>query len=817
MRTPSRLQRALFVFTVSTAFINVVPARASDAGKFTASVPEGFEDLTSEREVVLDAYFGGRKIGEVRASISPGFITFTDPQSLARMVPDVSLPSQLVDALRSPVPANASLACGPTRHEGCGIFQPDQAGVILDEERFRVDLFINPVLLARPDPAATYYLPAPANEPSLVSHFGATVSGSSRGATSLHLQNRLIAALGGYRLRSDSSLTAGAGVTFDNLTVETDRRDWRFLGGIFWAPGTELIGRRRIVGLGATTQIDTRQNKATLLGTPLEIFLQQAAKVDVLIDGRIASAQIYPSGSRLIDTATLPNGSYEVVLRIQEDGRPPREERRFFTKGSAMAPLGRPLLSAFVGLLPSSGRDASVSDKDIFYQASAAFRLTPSLGLDAAILGTRRKAILESGIVRHTNIAQMRLGGLLSTSGDYGFALRAATVGNGPASLSFDLRKIFSNEGPLLPTSTSRGTFSEDAKLGFSDRGSYAQALSIFSYHIDQATFRVTGLYRKTSAEKAAYSLGASVEVPIVRSSRWDLVLSADTRKSDRNITSFVGFRFLANRGGLGLSGSAGMVHQNADGSRTSQLVGEAQASWHRQLKDLTQLSSDVAVGKNLDGAYSRASAHMRSRSFNVRADVLHQFGENDTTQFAATVNAGIVVTRSGFSVAGRDMNDTGVVVSVTGGGSDQQFDVLVNEVVQGTVADGGRMLVFLQPYQAYDVRVRSRDAQISGFDSSPRMITLYPGNVAELGWRVTPLFILFGRAVADDGKPVANADVSGSHGVARTDSAGYFQIETGRDEQLRVSRQAGQVCTILIDAARPVDGFVSAGDQMCR
>ena len=818
MRTPSLLLRALFAFTVSAAFINGAPARASGVSGLTASAPEGFEDLTLERDVVLDAYFGGRKLGEVRAAVRPGMVTFKDPQSLARLIPDVALLPQLAAGLSGPLPANVSLACGPTRHEGCGALQPQLAGVILDEERFRVEIFVHPDLLAKPDPSAVFYLDRPSGQPSLVSLFGATFSGASRGGTSWHLQNRSIASVGDYRLRSDSSVTDGAGVTFDNLTVEADRRDWRFVGGIFWAPGTELIGRRRIAGLGAATQLDTRQNRTALLGTPLELSLQQAARVDLLIDGRIVSSRIYPAGNGLIDTATLPNGSYEIVLRIQEDGRPVREEQRFFTKGSSMAPLGRPLLSGFVGLLPSSGRGLSFSGKSVFYEATAAYRMTPSLGLDAAILGTQRKAILETGAVYHSSLAQLRIGALLSTAGDHGVALRATTVGGGPAALSFDLRKISSRDGrPLLPISTSGGTFSEDAKLGFADRGSYTQALSILSYRIDQATFRVTGLYRKNRADKADYSVGASVEIPVVRSSRWDVMVSAGARKTERDFASFIGFRFLANRGNVAVSGSAGMVRQTARGTRANQLVGEAQAAWYRQLQDQSQLSTDVAIGRNVDGAYSRASATMRARTFNGRADVLHQFGDRDTTQFAATFDTGIVVTGSGMGIAGREMNDTGVMVSVAGGGADQMFDVLIDEVVRGTVADGGRLVLFLQPYQAYDVRVRSRGSQISGFDATPRTVTLFPGNVAELDWQVTPLFILFGRAVAVDGKPVAYADISGSHGVARTDGDGYFQIETNREDELRLSRKTGSICTIPVDAARPVDGFYSAGDQICR
>ncbi|HUE78818.1 MAG TPA: CS1-pili formation C-terminal domain-containing protein [Sphingomicrobium sp.] len=814
---PSSFWRAFLAFTVSAAFING-PARASGLAGLSSSEPAGFEDLMSEREVVLDAYFGGRKLGEVRATIRPGFITFKDPQSLARLIPDVAPSPQLVSGLSGPMPANVSLACGPTRHQECDTLQPQSIGVILDEERFSVEIILHPSLLSRPDPTAEVYLAEPIDQPSLISHFGANFSGSSRGGTSWHLQNRSIASVGDIRLRSDSSVADGLGITFDNLTVEADRRDWRFLGGIFWAPGTELIGRRRIIGLGAATQLDTRQNKTELLGTPLEVYLQQTAKVDLLIDGRIVSSRIYPSGNRLVDTAALPDGSYEIVLRIQEDGRPSREEQRFFTKGSSMAPFGRPLFSAFVGMLPSSSRGISFNSENIFYEMGAAYRLAPNFGFDAAIIGTQRKAILETGAVYHSRIAQVRLGALFSTSRDLGIAVRATTVGNGPLSLSFDLRKILSRDGrPLLPVSTSQGTFSEEANLGFANTGSYFQGLSILSYRISRATLRLSGLYRKNSKDKANYSVGVSVETPVVRSSRWNLLVLADARKTERDFSSFAGFRFLANSGSFAVSGSAGMIHQNGRNTQPNRLVGEVQGAWYRQLRDQSQLSTDVAIGQNVDGAYSRASAYMRTRTFNGRADVLHQFGDQDTTQFAATLNTGIVVTGSRVGVAGRDINDTGVTVTVGGGGAGQKFDVLIDEVVRGTVADGGRLVLFLQPYQVYDIRVRSRDSQISGFDATPRTVTLYPGNVAELDWKITPLVILFGRAVALDGKPIANADITGPHGVGRTDKEGYFQIETKRQDRLRLSRKAMSVCTILVDAAQPIDGFFSAGDQICR
>jgi Mat/Ecp fimbriae outer membrane usher protein len=818
MRPSSAYLRLLLAFTVSAAFINGAAAHASGRASFSASAPEGFEALAAEREVVLDAYFGGRKLGEVRATISPGSVRLEDPAAVAGLVPDVARSADLTASLSGPLPSNVSLACGPARREGCGTLQPERAAVILDEERFRLDIFVSSDLLIKPDPTAVLFLPPPADEPSLISLFGATVSGSSRGEEAWHLQNRSIISAGSVRLRSDSSMSTGSGLNFDNLTIEADRRDWRYMGGIFWAPGTELIGRRKIVGLGAATQLDTRQNRDALLGTPISIFLQQPAKVEVLVDGRIVASRIYPAGNRLIDTAMLPNGSYDVVLRIQEDGRPVRQEQQFFTKGSTMAPLGRPLFSAFAGLLPSSGRGLSIDGDTFFYEATAAYRMTPALGLDAAILGTQHKAIFEGGGVYHMRRAQVRLAALFSSSADYGAVVRVSSIGQGPVSFSFDLRKVVSQDGrALLPVTTSNGTFSEEPEKGFSDRGSYAQALSIVGYRLGQANLRLTGLYRRNGSEKSSYSVGASVDAPVIRSGRWDIVLQADVRRTERDFAAFVGARFLVNRGNITFSGSGGVRHQSDRPGRANQPVGEAQAAWYHQLADHSQLSGDVAIGRDVDGGYARASTYARSGVLNGRADLLHQFGDHRTTQYAATLEGGMALTRAGLGIAGRDMNDTAVMVSVSGSQADQQFEVLIDEVARGTIAGGQRLVLFLQPYKVYEVRLRPRGEQIANFDRSPKKVALYPGNVSKLDWDVTPLFVLFGRAIGTGGKPVADADISGSHGIGRTDGDGYFQIETNRDDELRLTSRTGTSCNMAVRSAEPVGGLVSVGDMMCR
>jgi len=137
--------------------------------------------------------------------------------------------------------------------------------------------------------------------------------------------------------------------------------------------------------------------------------------------------------------------------------------------------------------------------------------------------------------------------------------------------------------------------------------------------------------------------------------------------------------------------------------------------------------------------------------------------------------------------------------------------------VARGTVAQGKRLLLLLQPYQLYDIRIRPRGTHAASFDTASRSVTLYPGNVTRVDWNITPLFILFGRAIAADGKPVANADIAGPHGIGRTDGDGYFQIEAKSGDALRMTAETGAVCTMPAASAKPVNGLAAAGDIMCR
>ena len=132
MTSNARPIRTLFAIMVTAPFVFSQGAHAATASSsvssasssansatLTMAAPEGFEALETERQAVLDIYYGGEKLGVARAVLKPGYVKFEDPAELARLIPGIASYSQLAEALSSDLPANVELVCNPTAGSPC--------------------------------------------------------------------------------------------------------------------------------------------------------------------------------------------------------------------------------------------------------------------------------------------------------------------------------------------------------------------------------------------------------------------------------------------------------------------------------------------------------------------------------------------------------------------------------------------------------------------------------------------------------------------------------------------------------------------------
>jgi len=789
----------------------------------TSGTPAGFDEFAHPRESLVDIYFGGRRVGEALVIARPGSVRFRSADDLLGKIPELVPSPELSLALAAELPTNANALCRGGATDGCGILAPDVVGIIYDEDHFRVDVFVNPRFLKVVKAGAEGFLPVPTTPLSLTSSAALALSGTIGGASRFNLQNRTVIGVRNARIRANSSMASGIGLIVDDLVGEIDRRDLRYSAGLFWTPGSEFTGQRRIIGAGVGTQFDTLAAQDTLHGTPIIAFLAEASRIELLVDGRLVSSRTYPAGNVEIDTASLPDGSYPVVLRVHQSNGAVREERRFFAKSVQAPPVGHPLFYAYAGVLANTRRHQPISPSDtLYYQAGGAWRLTNKLAVDAGAMGTQGKAIAQAGAWLILRQARFRVAGLASTAGDTGALLQASVGGHGSLSLNLDLRRIWSSDGkPLIPLASRIDTFDTAAPTGLQlATGSYTQATGSFGLRLGRGYLGLVGSYRKDGSLHADYTIGPSVNWPVLTRRNLQLVFDASAQRTRTATAGFAGFRVLFTSGGMSVLSRVGRSIQGERGDSKPMLsrsVSTINAQYSHETAGGTSLNLQASVDREIDSSSLSAGTVVNSRLGNVRADVLHSAEGADRTQYDLAFDSGLALSRQASLLGAREVQPSAIIVALQGNASNAAFDVLVNEVARGRIKAGQRLSLFVPGYRTYKVRLVPSAASPVNYDSGAREVTLYPGNVQSLEWLANSYYTIFAQAVSTTGAPIANSIVQTTEGIAETDGNGYFQADVSEGEPVTIALGDGAACRVQLPRMIVKNDFASIGKVVCR
>jgi hypothetical protein len=788
----------------------------------TSGTPAGFDDLERPREALVDLYFGGRKLGEVLVVTRPGSLRFRSPDDIIGKIPELIPSADLASALSAELPANSGSVCRGGAAEGCGSLAPDVLGIIYDEDHFRVDLFVNPRFLKVVKAGADGFLPVPTAPLSLTSSAALALSGTIGGESRYNLQNRTVIGLRNGRIRANSSLASGIGLIVDDFVGEIDRKSLRYSAGLFWAPGSEFTGQRRIIGAGVGTQFDTLADQENLRGTPIVVFLAEASRIELLVDGRLVSSRTYPAGNVEIDTAGLPDGSYPVLLRIHQSSGAVREERRFFARSMQAPPVGHPLFFAYAGLLANTRRNQPVSpSRTLFYQAGAAWRLTDRLAIDAGAMGTQSKTIAQAGGWLILRQARFRLAGLVSSAGDAGALLQANIGGQGPFSLNFDLRRIWSSDGrPLIPLARRVDSFDGTAPTGLQlASGSYTQATGSAGLRLGGGYVGLVASYRKDRTFTADYTVGPSLSWPVLNRHNLQLVFDASAQRTRTTTAGFAGLRVLYSSGGMSLLSrlGGGVRGDRGDGRpMLSRSVSTIDAQYSHETAGGTSLNLQAGVDRDVDSSSLNAGTVINSRLGNLRADLLHTSGAG-RAQYDLAIDSGLALSRQASLLGARDAQPSAIIVTLRGDASNASFDVLVDDAKRGRIQVGQRLSLFVPGYRTYRVRLVPSAASAVSYDSAVREVTLYPGNVQSLEWRAKSYFTIFAQAVSAGGSPIADSLVQSAQGIAQTDGHGYFQVDVSEGDPVTIALGDGAACRVQLPKLVVKNDFASLGKVVCR
>jgi Mat/Ecp fimbriae outer membrane usher protein len=767
----------------------------------SAKPPPGFE-AQPRRELLVDLMLGEHRLGQIVVFHENGRIKFKDPKKALALIEGLRRKDAVAKLFAAGMPSNAHLVCRrnirPESQPGCGVLEPKIAGLILDEGRLRLYVFLHERHL---DPASfggRKYLGAPEAEPSLVAQFNGAVSGQIGGATRLDLRNSTVLAFKDMRLRADVSVSDGGRFRPDTLAFEWDQPGWRFRGGLLRGLGSRIVPELRIYGVGAATSTDLRVDLEQAFGSQLSLFLRRPAFVEVIRDGRVVSTRYYPAGNRVIDTSDLPSGAYGVTLRIREVGGETRDETRFFAKTEALPPKDQPVLFADAGVLAEDRKTGLPRASRVpIAKGGARVRVLDGLALGAEIAGTNREGVFEASVFYVSPLFRIQATGLVSSKKDWGAGI-GLTAAYKEFSASANARYVRAARAPIAkPTAPESFRFVNESALQFS--GSIA-------YAIEQARLGFSATWQQSfgAGAKTTYAIGPNVEVRLWRDERHTVYFNAEALKTERGYTAFarVTWRWQAAPAVIATS-EAGVRGTRVNNSNNFRDVVRAEVNY--QLPTFHEHEVALQPSFARDGTNTAGlDASVRGPYGRFHGSIRHAFdgAGADQTGYGATVSFGIALDRKGFAAGGANANEAGAILRVKGPASAGKFTVLVNGAPRLTLAAGETRPIFLAPYREYEIHLKPEagNAALTHIAGQNRRLVLYPGTARTVEWNVAPVTVVFGRLVDDAGKPMANVELDGVVGAGETDARGYFQVEVnGGTTTLKAKDNGKTLCAVTL------------------
>lgn len=787
-------------------------------GPIAAEPPAGFESVDRARSLYLDVFFRDERAGRALATISAGKVRLREPAKIVALIAGIRDKKAVEKALAGELPSNAGRLCrgrpqDDSVAETCGSLPPEHNGVILDEGRLRLHLFVADRHLDPLIAGPRKFLPRPDGGPSLVARMDAAFAGGSLSESDANARVAGIVAWRDLRLRSETWVSTRDGTTPEILALEMDRSGWFYRAGLYRGLGTTVLPDVRVYAAGVSSSTATRVDLDGAFGSSLVVFLSRPAFVDVLRDGRILSTQFYQPGSRAIDTGNLPDGAYEVTLRIRETDGTTREERRFFAKSDLLPPPDQPFYFADAGVIAERRSTGFAKPSSVpIGRVGMRRRVMPNLALGVNFAGTTRDAFAEANVFfasRHVRVSATALG---TVRGDWG----------GSVSVQAQYRRFAASASArYIRAARGRIAHPDDPSSFRFVNGSSVQLVAAASYQFKRFRIGFAGHWQGGDAAftRETYAFGPNAQASLVANHRHAVQFIGEFQKTEKGYAALAKITWRWNAGPrVVVNADAGTYATRSPQHREIREMGRLEAIYQPPPildHEIVLQPSIVRDGPLVLGLYGASRGPLGRGSMTVQ-QIVH--GAPVGTSYGATYSANIAIDGGGVALGGRDPHLSGVIVKLRGPRADARYKVYVDGAPKLTLRAGQTAPLFLAPYKTYDIELKPADA-----DAGPvriakmrRRVVLYPGTAQTLAWSVEPVTIVYGRALGRDGTPIAHARITGAASEGETDALGYFQVEMVGAAPLIFQAEGAPVCTAKVAAPNGRRGFARVGNVRC-
>lgn len=768
--------------------------------------PPGFSDLAETQTSLVDIFFQERKLVTTLANFGPGWVRFERPREIAEKLPEGVDRDRITKALTGDLDSNSALLCVEPPKPGCGRLRPSVAGVIFDRDRFRADLFVNPVLLPLQSKSGAAYLPGPDSGFSALQSFAAVYSGGTVSREQYNVQSYTLLGVEKTRMRAYTGVSDADGFGVGTLVAEHERRDQIYRGGLYRSSPVPVLGDRPFYGAGYTSTYKARLDLEQVRGSELVVFLPRPAQVDVFREGRLISSQSFEGGNQILDTTTFPSGAYDLLLRIKESGGSVREETRFFAKSDQIPPIKAPRYVIEAGVLGGTAQDPfPKADAAPLLHAGTTHRILDEVAVGGDLAVSTETAALSAEAFYLMPFVTLSLGGFGAldesagvrfnafgrlNSFSYGFGARYFLTGNRTNDLS-------------LTSTTASGFTQLDLSLGYA----FANGPRI--------GFR--GFWRTMDVGAETYSYGPNLYWTVFRRRQMRVDLVSDATFSNTESLAMARLRFSYDDRTTHFDASAGYRGALSSDSTTGQgLLASGNGEWRKKdfLDGELRLGGGAETQPSADVA--RASAQYIGQRGQINSFVQQDINNNYDTRYGGNLLFNVLGNSESVTMGGAYAYPSAIIVSVEGE-AEAEFQVLVNGQPKGRIVVGQTLPIMLPDYKTYRVRLKAVGAPAIAYDTRTRRVSLYPATVKTLRWIAQPIVTLFARIVDADGQPIQDARVEGGTETSYTDRNGYFQVDLARVTELRVVRRGWNDCAVTFRAMPREKEFVSGKTLVCR
>lgn len=749
------------------------------------NVPPGFESLAEEQVTEIDIYFGGTYLLSTLASFNSEHVTIMNPAVVVSLLPNLINPIELQELLSLPLSGNEHLVCQSAYQIDCGLLETESVQIIFDRSKLQLWLFLSPSYLSEALSVNDKYLGNSTANFSYMNNSNLFFSARDLDFSSYSLVNNLIISHGVNRFTLKSFLAIEDGIDFDEASLKREFRGLQYSAGLFRpsASNFRFQNNDRVIGLEMSSSLSTRVDLQNSQGTEIQLYLPTRSRVEILRDGIVLDSNYYELGNQILDTATLPNGSYRVDIRITDIAGNISNESYFYSKSVKIPPKDQSMFFFQVGKLYENNRiyspllpEDSAGPENYVVRGGITKRLgdTASAGLGLSLIDDI--SLFETSLYKQLQNSEVQFSASLENTGasavDVNYRYNTEY-------LSFNLNalKIFnSQEYGQLGTMKSQigSSFDIRTKLG-SFSLFYRSSSNMMDFSNNSYGFR----YRGNSFSSTRH--------------RWAPAFEMSRNNGELMAFMSISYNLQGERSNSNFNPQLSLI-DNVNTAREP-FTGSWQTRFRQ--KNNLQNSTFYTFRADMNNNRSLLGRYETERNWG-RADIsARYFGNTSSNELSGNFTTGFIGNYNSQSVGNSKNQNSGVRVKVKGEESQQAtFDIYVDNIVKATVQSGKSVFVPLPPYESYKINIQATGNELVTVTNKEYRETLYPGNVVDLEWEAISIVVVIAQIRNENGEVLADALISNAQGLALTDNNGYFQAELDRKDNHLLVKKAGFECS---------------------